>query len=118
MINVTTAFILGAKVLEKHFTHNKKLRGNDHYHSMDFADLKILSNNLKKITQLYGKFTTKIAIKSELKSRKFARRSIVAAKDLQIGSIVKEKDLIALRPNSGISASLWKKVVGKKIKKK
>lgn len=118
MINVTTAFILGAKVLEKHFTHNKKLKGNDHYHSMDFADLKTLSNNLKKITQLYGKFTTKIAIKSELKSRKFARRSIVAAKDLQIGSIVKEKDLIALRPNSGISASLWKKVVGKKIKKK
>ena len=39
MINVTTAFILGAKVLEKHFTHNKKLRGNDHYHSW-ILDLK------------------------------------------------------------------------------
>ena len=115
MINVTTAFILGAKVLEKHFTHNKKLRGNDHYHSMDFADLKILSNNLKKITQLYGKFTTKIAIKSELKSRKFARRSIVAAKkDLQIGSIVKEKSLYSTQTKLWNFSILMEKVVGKK----
>ena len=48
MTNVTTAFILGAKVIEKHFTHNKKLRGNDHYHSMDSKDLKNTFEKLKK----------------------------------------------------------------------
>ena len=39
MDSLTTAYLLGAKVLEKHFTINKKKVGNDHYHSMDYLDL-------------------------------------------------------------------------------
>ena len=35
MLTLTTAYILGAEIIEKHFTHNKKLEGNDHYHAMD-----------------------------------------------------------------------------------
>ena len=35
-----TATILGSSIIEKHFTHDKKLKGNDHYHSMDKDDLK------------------------------------------------------------------------------
>ena len=37
------AYSLGANVIEKHFTFNKMLPGNDHYHSMDREDLKVLS---------------------------------------------------------------------------
>ena len=48
MINLTTAFMLGAKVIEKHFTNDKKLKGNDHYHSMDKDDLKTLIKNIKR----------------------------------------------------------------------
>ena len=40
MKNIVTAYILGARVIEKHFTLNKKLPENDHYHSMDLNDLK------------------------------------------------------------------------------
>ena len=117
MTNITTAFILGAKVIEKHFTHDKNLKGNDHYHSMDFRDLKNLSRNLKKIIKILGPFSIKKAIKSELKSRKFARRSIVANKNLKKGSKIKDNDLIGLRPNIGISTIFWKKVIGKKVKR-
>ena len=38
--SIITSYILGARVIEKHFTFNKKLKGNDHYHSMDKNDLK------------------------------------------------------------------------------
>jgi len=117
MVNLTTAFILGAKVIEKHFTHNKRLKGNDHYHAMDFNDLKFLSANLKKIIQILGIYNEKKVLKSELKSRKFARRSIVVKRNLKKNSIISHKDLITLRPNIGISAHFWKKVVGKKIKR-
>ena len=117
MINLTSAFILGAKVIEKHFTHNKKLKGNDHYHSMDASDLRHLSENLKKIIKILGTNKQKKVIKSELKSRKFARRSIVAKKNLKKNSIIREKDLITLRPNVGIPANFWKKVIGRKIKR-
>ena len=41
MTNLLTAYLFGAKVIEKHFTDNKKKSGNDHYHSMDFEDLKV-----------------------------------------------------------------------------
>ena len=39
---ITSSYLLGARVIEKHFTLNKKIKGNDHYHSMDFKDLKNL----------------------------------------------------------------------------
>ena len=34
------AYEMGAQIIEKHFTHNKKLKGNDHYHAMDKNDLR------------------------------------------------------------------------------
>ena len=48
MTNLLTAYLFGAKVIEKHFTDNKK-RGNDHYHSMDLKDLKVFSEIKKKL---------------------------------------------------------------------
>ena len=50
MTSLLTAYLLGAKVLEKHFTDNKKKVGNDHYHSMDLKDLKVLM--LKRMMSL------------------------------------------------------------------
>ena len=41
MKTLEIATLLGAKVIEKHFTHDKNLKGNDHYHAMDMNDLKI-----------------------------------------------------------------------------
>ena len=117
MLNLTTAFMLGAKVIEKHFTINKKKRGNDHYHSMDFKNLKKFTKNLKDINLLLGKFKKKSVAKCENKSRKFARRSIVLKKSLKKGSTLNSNNLICLRPVKGIPASQWKRVLGKKLKK-
>ncbi len=117
MINITSAFLLGAKVIEKHFTYNKKLKGNDHYHSMDMKDLLNLSDNLKKIKQILGRKYQKEVLISERKSRKFARRAIVAKNLIKKNSIINERDLVTLRPNIGIPANHWKKVIGKKAKR-
>jgi N-acetylneuraminate synthase len=40
MTSLFVAYMLGAVILEKHFTHDKNLTGNDHYHAMDVVDLK------------------------------------------------------------------------------
>jgi N-acetylneuraminate synthase len=114
MINLTTAYLLGAKVIEKHFTNNKKLKGNDHYHSMDINDLKLFTKNIATINKLIGRNKIKKALKSELKSRKFARRSIVVKKNINKNQIIKSNDIIALRPNIGISVEKWDEVVGKR----
>jgi len=83
MLNISTAFILGAKVIEKHFTLDKKQKGNDHYHAMDVNDLRTLTNNLKRTVQILGCRDKKEVLESEKKSRKFARRCIVIKNDVK-----------------------------------
>jgi sialic acid synthase SpsE len=117
MLNLTTAYILGANVIEKHFTLNKKFKGNDHYHAMDAKDLNILTKKIRKIEEITGNCSKKKFIKSELISRKFARRCLVVNKNLYKNCKIKEGDVIALRPNVGISAVHWKSVIGKKLKR-
>ena len=115
MTNLISSYLLGAKVIEKHFTLNKKMKGNDHYHSVDKKDIKRF---LKKINEIYptlGKYE-KDFIKSEIKSRKNARRSLVTSANFLKGHKLRSKDLISKRPASGISPTYIKKVLGRKIK--
>ncbi len=112
------AYLKGVRVIEKHFTLNKRKSGNDHFHSFDLNDLKIFFKKITSINKILGK-SKKIYLSSEKISRKNARRSIFLNKNLIKGSIIKSSDLITLRPylKSGISAFDFKKVLGKKIKK-
>ena len=116
MTNLLTAYLFGAKVIEKHFTDNKKKSGNDHYHSMDFEDLKVFSKIKKKINMLKGKIK-KEPIKSEKISRKNARRSIVIQKRISKGQKIDSNYIITKRPGTGITADNWYKIIGKKVKR-
>jgi|TARA_B110000263_G_C15303472_1_gene509125 N-acetylneuraminate synthase len=117
MTSLTTAFNYGACIIEKHFTDDKSLPGNDHYHAMDKEDLLILTDQLKKIFELKGNKSTKEPIKSEDISRKNARRSIVAVRDLVEGEKITEENITYKRPCYGIPISEWDKVLGKVINK-
>ena len=114
MSSLILACILGAEILEKHFTLNKKLKGNDHYHSMDYKDIK----NFRKITKILKKNgnTEKKPIKSELKSIKFARRSIHSKININKGQRISEKNIITKRPGGGINPMKWNFLIGKKAK--
>ena len=54
MIILTTAYLIGAKVLEKHFTLDKTIMGNDHYHAFDEQDVKKFTNNIDIIHRTHG----------------------------------------------------------------
>lgn len=116
MKNLITAYILGARVIEKHFTINKKMTGNDHYHSMDYKDLKKFKDELDYLQIIVGK-KEKTFLKSEVKSRKFARRSIVAKNFIKKNQLIKLSDLICKRPGTGLEPSKLNLVVGKKAKR-
>lgn len=113
MFVLLTAFLLGAKVIEKHFTLDKKLPGNDHYHAMDSLDLKKFLKNIDNIITILGEKEKK-PINAEKNSRRFARRSIVASCDISKGNTI-TGDMIAFkRPGTGISPMFYDKVIGKK----
>ena len=116
MLITNLAFNLGCVLVEKHFTFNKKLKGNDHYHSADLNDLKKLNRMLDETKLIIGN-TKKKVIDSEKKSRIFARRSIVANNFIKKNKKISEKDLTFKRPGTGIEPYKLKKVIGRFTKK-
>ncbi len=107
------ATLFGAAVIEKHFTHDKSLPGNDHYHAMDKEDLKKFWSKWDETSELLGSFKLE-ALKDEEPARLNARRSLVAAKNIEAGKIIEPNDLTWKRPAHGISAKHFNDVIGKK----
>ena len=112
MTVLTTAYLKGARVVEKHFTHNKALPGNDHYHAMDVSDLKTLRRQLALIRAVEG-VGAKAPIPSEEAARLHARRSIVLRTQVRRGTILTPELLTCKRPGAGISPVHWDEVVGR-----
>lgn len=113
MKTLELAALLGAIILEKHFTHDKTLPGNDHYHAMDKKDLKRFWKNWERIEILLGSFR-KEAIPQEEIARLHARRSLVTVSNLPEGRVIEKSDLTFKRPAHGISPSEIENVLGKK----
>lgn len=111
LVALEIATTLGASVLEKHFTHDKTLPGNDHYHAMDKADLARFSHNLDSIFELLGEFR-KTALDSEQAARDNARRSLVSSRFIPSGKRIDMNDLTFKRPASGISPKQIDEVIG------
>jgi len=106
------ANLLGAVVLEKHFTHDKSLPGNDHYHAMDMQDLKLFFRRMDTVYELLG-VQSKGPLESEEISRQNARRSLVAKTAILKGEVITRDHLTWKRPASGISPRQIAQVVGK-----
>ena len=108
----------GAKVIEKHFTLNKRLKGPDHSFAIEPKELKEMIDKIRKIEEGIGNGIKGKYSDQEMKMAEKARRSIHASRKLNVGDKIKEQDLIIKRPGYGIEPYLWKKIVGKKVKKR
>lgn len=109
------AHTLGAQVIEKHFTHDKTLRGNDHYHAMDFRDLQHFRTNIDRNLNLVGRQTHVSSLPEERKARQNARRSLVAARPIASGHKMCIEDLTYKRPASGISPKYIDQLIGRSV---
>jgi sialic acid synthase SpsE len=106
------ATLLGATILEKHFTHDKSLPGNDHYHAMNSEDLRRFVAKIERYRLLVGEGRKDLSLERD--ARLHARRSVVAARVIRAGQLIAEADLIAKRPGHGISPLHWDEIVGRK----
>jgi sialic acid synthase SpsE len=111
MKNLEIATLLGALIIEKHFTFDKTFPGNDHYHAMDKEDLKTLNNNINHIFKLLGN-QKKQSLPSEEIARQNARRSLVAKHMISKGKLIEAEDLTWKRPATGISPRHIDQVLG------
>lgn len=114
MMTLATAYLLGAEVIEKHFTLDKSLPGNDHYHSGDPEDFKKAIANFQWIGVVLGS-GEKTVLECEQIPRREARRSLVLTRDMKKGEIISENDLMPKRPGTGISPEYSNIVIGRRI---
>jgi len=105
----------GARIVEKHFTINKKDRGVDSVFSMNIQELKLLVKEAKNAFLSLGKVSYTLS-KSE-KNSKIFRRSIYAKNEVLKGQIFSEKNIKVVRPSFGLSPKYYFKLLGKKSKR-
>ena len=114
MMTLATAYLLGAEVIEKHFTLDKTLPGNDHYHAGDPSDFKKAILNFIWIDTVLGS-EEKTVLDCERVPRREARRSLVLTRDMKAGETIRAEDLMPKRPGTGISPQFTDIVIGRKL---
>ena len=110
------AVALGAKVIEKHFTLDKNLPGPDHKASLEPEELKVMIKAIRNIEKALGDGIKK-PNKSEVEIMKVVRKTLVAARDIKKGEIIKDKDIVIKRAGIGIPPKFKDTIVGMKINK-
>ena len=110
------AVSLGASVIEKHFTLNKKLKGPDHSSSLNPSEFKKLTYHIRNIERCLGSKIKKIT-QSEKENYQAVRKSIVACSFIKKGEKFNLKNITTKRPAGGLSPEKWNKVIGKTAKK-
>jgi N-acetylneuraminate synthase len=124
MTCLSVAYQIGARMIEKHFTLDKSLPGNDHYHAMDPDDLKVFIENVGRenpaidptIAAQIGGEHEKRCIEAEKSARLNARRSVVAVRDIKSGEAIRLDMVTFKRPGTGLSPRDLDVIVGAKAK--
>jgi N,N'-diacetyllegionaminate synthase len=107
------AVALGAKVIEKHLTLNKKLKGPDHRASLNPKEFKLMVDSIRVVEKTLGDKIKKIT-KSEKKNIYIVRKSIVASTKIKKNEKFSNFNITCKRPGTGISPLLFKKLIGRK----
>ena len=107
------AVALGACVIEKHFTLDKKMIGPDHKASLEPEELKAMVQAIRNIEMALGT-DEKVVSDSERKNIPIARKSIVANMVINKGETFTDLNLTVKRPGTGLSPMLWDSVLGRR----
>jgi N-acetylneuraminate synthase len=104
---------MGAKVIEKHFTYDKALKGPDHKSSLYPKELSLFVKQIRKVEEYLGSYI-KIPSLSETETRDSLQKCFVAAESIKKGEKLTEDNLVAKRTGGiGISPIYYKNLFGK-----
>lgn len=109
------AFTLGARIVEKHFTLNRTLKGTDHAFSLEPQGMQKMVRDLNRATLSLGDGVKKV-YETELAPIKKMGKMIVAAKNLPSGHKITESDIEFRSPADGIPPGAMGQVVGKVLR--
>lgn len=106
------ALPLGITCIEKHITHDRAAKGEDHESAMNAEELKLLVERVRKAERALGQAHAIGLDASSAMYRKNVRKRLVAARDIKAGEVIAKDDIVAKRSDEGVSASLVEHIVG------
>lgn len=106
------AAVMGAKVIEKHFTYNKNADGPDHILSATEEEMTKLVNAVRQYERMRGT-GIKMPVGDEIKNRINNRKSIILTKDIKKGEVFTEDNIDVKRPGTGIAPKYYEQIIGK-----
>jgi sialic acid synthase SpsE/sugar phosphate isomerase/epimerase len=119
-INVSLgAVALGATIIERHFTLDRRMEGPDHAASLEFEEFRNLIKATREIEEALGNSDSKDRnfSQGEMINRENLGKSLVASKNLKKGTILKEDDIKVLSPGQGLSPQFYEALIGLELKR-
>lgn len=106
------AVALGACIIEKHFTLDCNLPGPDHRASLEPKKLEELIRGIRRVEASLGD-GKKAPTASELATARIARRSLIAAANIQAGTVIEREMVAVKRPGTGLPPAMLNEIVGR-----
>ncbi len=110
------AYVLGARVVEKHFTLNRAMKGTDHAFSLEPVGLRKMVRDLDRTWKALGNGVKKIYDSEKAPIVKMGK-SLVVARDLPTGHVLRPEDIVMKSPGGGIPPYELERVIGRVIVK-
>ena len=110
------AVVLGARLIERHFTLDKIMAGPDHRASLDVDELKRMVMEIRNVEAALGDGGKKIR-RSEIEVKNAVRKSLVAQVDIPAKKTIRPWMLTLKRPGTGIEPKYFDCLIGKRLKK-
>ncbi len=105
---------LGACIIEKHLTLDRKLGGPDAAFSLEPEEFKSMVKSVREVEKALGEVSYDLTEKMK-KSREFSR-SLFVVKDIKAGEVFTEENIRSIRPGYGLHPKYYDIVLGKKVK--
>lgn len=111
----TAAVALGACVIEKHFTLDRRSKGPDHPYALEPHELAAMVRQIRDVEASLGS-AIKAPTKGERAKRHLSRRSLVTTRELRAGEVLRREDVMTKRPGTGLEPRLIGVVVGRTVR--
>jgi sialic acid synthase len=110
----TAAYVLGSRIVEKHFTLNRAAKGTDHPFSLEPVGLRKLVRDLERVRVALGDGTKRVHASEEGPILKMSKK-LVAARDLPTGHVLGPADVALKSPGDGLPPHMLDVVIGRTL---
>lgn len=112
IIAPVAAVAMGAKIIEKHITLDRSMKGPDHSFALEPDELNCMVDAIRKTEQSIGSANRQM-LPEEVEVARLGRRSLVAKRDIKTGDHISAEDLAIKRPGTGIEPRCLNLVIGR-----